>query len=49
MRGNAPESGRPARMWKGSNCLQEVAGNLKAALGVVLVLFIGARFAQLPN
>lgn len=31
------------------NCFQEVAGNLKAALGVSLVLFIGANFAQLPN
>lgn len=35
--------------WKVKNCVQEVAGNLKAALGVSLVLFIGANFAQLPN
>lgn len=43
------KSAAPAGLWKGRNCLPllEVAGNLKAALGAFLVMFIGANFAQL--
>lgn len=37
------------RLWKGTKGrpLPDAAGNLKAALGAFLVLFIGANFAQL--